>query len=580
MLPILLLLLPQAPAQPDDPVIRALSDELQRTMTLRLDGADPPYYTRYNVDDTDFRRAEASFGGVVDTTRGRSRTLSADVRAGSYELDSSNAATGASGFGGGRGGGRSSFGGGGTALPVQDDYDAIRHAVWLASDAAYKRSVEALAEKLANQPKEEAEPRPASFTPAEPVASLLPLARLGIADADWERRVEDLAAVSSLLNRHPDVVDGSVSLSAAARNRYLVSSEGARLRHGTVLIELRLAASVETPERTRLSQSLRYLALSLEELPSRAELETDFAELVATLATTAAAPRLDGYTGPVLFDGPAAAQLFEALLARGIAAQPVDPGGERRRFAGGENLERLAGKRLLPAGFRIRDDPTAATFAGTPLAGHYAFDDEGVSPRAVDLVTDGILKTMLCSRTPTAAFSGSTGHGRGGGGSVRATLGNLFIEHEDGLGDAALHQALRDAAADAGLEYGLRISALAPGMAGLSSGVSARDLRALFQQRSRGREMSALGDPLQVTKVYVDDGREEPVRGLEFDTVSVTALRDIQAAGKTPAIWNQATGTPYAIITPAILLEELDLYGIEETPPTGSDLPAPHARGR
>ena len=39
-------------AQDQDVVFKALADELQRSMTLRLEDLDQPYFIQYTVDDT------------------------------------------------------------------------------------------------------------------------------------------------------------------------------------------------------------------------------------------------------------------------------------------------------------------------------------------------------------------------------------------------------------------------------------------------------------------------------------------------------------------------------------------------
>ena len=49
-----------SPAAPDsDTLFKALNDELQRSMTLRLEGLDSPYFIQYAVDDTVIERVAA-----------------------------------------------------------------------------------------------------------------------------------------------------------------------------------------------------------------------------------------------------------------------------------------------------------------------------------------------------------------------------------------------------------------------------------------------------------------------------------------------------------------------------------------
>jgi len=584
MLSTLLLLLfsPALPAQEDDSVIRALVDELERSRTLSLDDMDVPYYVQYSVNDVETWQASFTFGGLTSSSANHSCSLATDVRVGDFEMDSSNSGDGFRGWGGRgrRGGGR---GGGGTvSLPEDHDYAAIRHAAWLASDSAYKRAIESYSQKMASLDDARDSERPADFTRSEPVVEVLPLAEIGITPADWESRLTDCAGLTALFNGYPQVVDGSLRISATATNRYIVSSEGTRIRHGEAKYLMRLSVTVKTPEGLNLADDRRWFAVSPGAMPTPGEVRESLETLIESLITTAEAPLLDGYTGPVLFDDIAAAQLFQSLIARGVAAQPGEAGGGRRRFSGGENLERMVGKRLLPAPFSMWDDPTSSEYQGIPLAGHYQYDSEGVAPEKVGLVEGGKLRAMLMARTPTAKFSGSTGHGRGGrSGSIRATVGNLFIEHSEGLSEEELTEALLATAEMSGLEYGLRVSALVPGMASLMSGGSMQDMRAFFQRQrgGGGGSPSSLGDPLYVFKVYVKDGREERVRGLEFDSVSVSTLRDIMLAGRKQVVWNQTGSTSSSVIAPAVLFEELDLYGVEDDGGSESKLPAPHTRG-
>ena len=54
----------------------------------------------------------------------------------------------------------------------------------------------------------------------------------------------------------------------------------------------------------------------------------------------------------------------------------------------------------------------------------------------------------------------------------------------------------------------------------------------------RGGGQPPLPDPVAVYKVYVDDGREELVRGCEFGQITVASLRRILAAGDRATVHN------------------------------------------
>ena len=51
-----------------DPLFKALEDELQRSMTLRLEDLDRPYFIQYAVDDTQVERVAAAYGALTQNT--------------------------------------------------------------------------------------------------------------------------------------------------------------------------------------------------------------------------------------------------------------------------------------------------------------------------------------------------------------------------------------------------------------------------------------------------------------------------------------------------------------------------------
>jgi hypothetical protein len=255
------------------------------------------------------------------------------------------------------------------------------------------------------------------------------------------------------------------------------------------------------------------------------------------LIALTAAPVLEHYTGPVLFEPRAAGRVFEALLADGFCARPKPLGAGS---GSDTSLEKRIGRRILPRSFHVYDDPGPEFFEGTLLAGAYTYDDEAVRPRRVTLVENGILKTLLASRAPTRKIKKTTGHGRSGGlGDARATIGCLYVSDELGMSADGLKEELLETARDEGLEFALRIEAMEVGGFG------------------------QLGNPIYAYKIYTDDGREELVRGLEFLPVGTRSLRHILAAGTRRKVYNSTAGVPASIIAPAVIFDELELTRIE-----------------
>ena len=557
-----------------DVLMRALGDEIARSMNLQMEDLEKPYFIQYTVEDSVSYQLTATYGAITGKARDRSRDFHGQVRVGSYELDNTNFSSGG-GFFGGRGGGGSR-----ASLPIVDDYLAIRQAIWWATDQDYKNAVETLTKKRAHMKDKNLEDRPNDFSKAPVVEQTEPGAVLSFDHALW---VENLKKLSGHFKSYPQIQDSQVQLLVAAGNTYVVNSEGTRVRSADVGTLLIINAEMQAEDGMKMTDSLSYVGDTTEDYPAIDTIIADIDKMVAELSKATASPILERYSGPVLFDGRAACQMFKTLVAGGVAGQ-VDPvGTQRRMFEGTKNLEKKIGQRILPKKFSIYDDPTVKEFKGKPLMGHFRYDDEGVPAEKVDIVEGGKLEAMVMSRVPTKVQSGSNGHGRrsSGAGSIEAAIGCLFIQDEDGVSDEELKAGLIEAARDEGLEYGLRVAALRD--AGLGS--SRSDIFSFIMRMQRGGGEPGLGDPVLAYKVYVEDGHEELIRGVEFGQVQINALKDIIAASKDQTVHNyvafgfSGATPPSSIIAPAVVFEELDLAKIEQEQEKLPILEAPLVRG-
>lgn len=557
-----------------DALMQALVAELDRALQLQMEDLERPYFVQFNVDDSIIYTLSAAHGALTAAERDRSRTLYSQIRVGGPELDNTNfVESGGFRFAGG------DDEGGQASLPIDDDYLALRQAIWRAADARYKQAVETLTKKRAYMKDKNIVDRPADFSAAPTIEKLEPTAVLRFDQAQWESH---LARITAAFKQYTQVQDASARLIAAAGNSYIVNSEGTRLRTGESAVLLLLSATVQAEDGMRLSGSRSYAGRTTDELPAPDAIVRDVEGLVAELTAAMQAPIIEHYAGPVLFDDVAAAQVFRALLAEGLLGKP-DPVGEQRRGPQpGESLENKLGTRILPKSYQVWDDPTVDRFGQEPLLGHYCYDDEGVPARRVDLVRDGKLEGLCLSRAPTKKLSGSTGHARRAPGSDEAepAVGCLFIKDNEAVSADELKAALIAAAKDAGLEYGIRVKSLRA--ADISS--SRVDLLSFVVRIQRGGQMTGLGDPVVAYKVYVADGREEPFRGCAFGPLDVTALKKLLAAGDTPKVYNylgiglEGASPPATIVAPPVLFEEVELSKIEQEFDQPPLLAAPRAR--
>jgi TldD protein len=123
------------PAASQDPVLSAMQEEMDRSrLQLKLEDVPAPYYLDYRITDVDTVDAQATFGAVRSEVRTRIRVVRVVVRIGDYKQDSFfNQGEGAVDI-----------------VPQGDDVLALRHALWLATDQAYKQAAQALTQSKRN----------------------------------------------------------------------------------------------------------------------------------------------------------------------------------------------------------------------------------------------------------------------------------------------------------------------------------------------------------------------------------------------------------------------------------------------
>jgi predicted Zn-dependent protease len=564
----------------DDPAFKAMADEMARSRAqLKMDTFAPPYFMAYTSHDVESISIAATMGALLGSSRDRGRQLWADVRVGSANLDNSNYA--------GRGGGF----GGANALPVESRYETDRRAFWLATDEAYKQAIETLANKKAALQRQAVETRPPDLGKAEPFTHLGSVPSLDVEPAAWEKTAR---AVSGAFRRFPALQNGTATLRAERQTQRFLNSEGSWHRTGTTLLEVTLRATALSAEGDTISDIRRFHARRAAELPSQEALIAAAEALATSLTEVAAAKKGEEYSGPVLFTGDAAAIFFDRLVADKLTnpALPVSEEGRGGQFARGDKLTGQLGRKVLPTGFRVVDDPTQEALDGKPLLGAYRVDDDGVPATPVTLVEDGQLKAFYMSRIPTQEIATSNGHGRrAGGGRPTGQPGNVIVTAAAGVdrstGRSDMIERLKALCREENLPYGLVVERFETG-----GGGGARFGGRFGGGRGRGgprggggqqMEPSELPDTLAFRKVYVD-GREEVVRGGRLVGVVSRTLRNIAAAGSDRNVVTRRLGgsgtSAVTIVAPSVLVNGLDVRPAEVSPEKPPLIPRPSATAR
>ncbi len=553
-----------------DTQLRAMLDELNRSKTLQISDLDKVYFVEYTTSDAETRFITGSLGGLTSSVHAHFRAPRVQVRVGDYKFDNTNSiyTTGAH------------LG----LFPIDDDYGAMRADLWLATDALYKASADQITRKRTAL-REIAEPdNTPDLAPAKPVQILQRSAHLAFDGKHWDETIRQL---SGRFADHPNVMNSRVNLRAISTTYRLVNSEGSVVRIPQELSSLDVVANGVAPDGSRVWNHRFFTALRPSQFPNEEALRESVDKMAAETEALTKAPAAEDYSGPVLFEGEAAAEMMAQVLTDAVRVprKPLAPPGAETRSQMVESVwSSRMGSKVAPDWLTIYDNPRADEFQGAALAGSYEVDDEGVPSERVMLVDKGTLKGFLFSRQPVRTFKASNGHGRlpGGFGSEAAVIGNLFVQADQTMSEAQLKAKLLDKVKAGGLKYGVIIRRL-----DFPSTASLDELQSLARQLQRNGYTRTLNSPLLAFRVYAD-GREELVRGIRFKEFSAKDLRDVDAASDRPYVLNYVNNgssfnlagagsdaTTSSAICPSLLFDNVDLARVEEEAGRLPLVPAP-----
>jgi TldD protein len=525
----------------------------------------PPYYISYAAHDTYAVLIGAEQGAILSSNADHARTADIVVRVGDPSLDNTHGTHRTSAI-------RS------VPLPLDDDPNAIAHALWRGTNSEYGNALQTwLQVKTESQVRAKEEDTSPDFSPnfspdsskdsPDPSAAR-PLAPSGTnpghidpipIDRDhWNARVR---ALSVIFRDYPHVYSNLTIFSVQDDTGYFVSSEGARIVTPHQLARLVILATTRAADGMDLFRAQTFEAKTADGLPPQKDLEAAVRALSVSLEQLRTAPNTEPFDGPALLSGRASAVFFHEVLGHRLEGQ------RQRGDEEGQTFTKDIGKPILPSFLSVADDPTLATFDGTYLSGYYTYDDEGQRARKVELIQDGVLKTFLMSRQPIASVSSSNGHGRSQPGQMpTGRQGNLIVTSTRTVPESRLRQMLIDEAKKQNKPYGLYFEDISSGFA-----VTTRNAPQAFQVI-----------PLVVYRVYTDGRPDELVRGVSIVGTPQAALNRILATGDKREVFNGECGAesgtiPVSAIAPAMLVSEIETQRQQQGTARPPILPPPTA---
>jgi predicted Zn-dependent protease len=564
----------QAPAPANDPIVRAMRDEISRSLKLTVPNLENPYFIQYLMDEAEGFSVSATLGGLTGRRTDRFRNLDVSVRVGDYKFDNTNYVGSDFNFGS-----RYDL----ERFPLDDTYQVLRRYFWLATDTAYKSAVEAISRKRAALRNLTVNDRLNDFAHAQPVRRLDQLHPLQLDENAWTNRVRSLSAI---FNKYPDIQNSGVEFNAGEGGYYLVNSEGTELRVPDRTVYLRARATAQAPDGMTVRDAVVFQAIEAGQMPAEAEMVRGVQSLAQNVTALAAAPIGEDYIGPVLFEGVAGPQVFAEVVGKNLALtrRPVmEPGGRGGGNVVVSELDGRNGARVLPESFDVVDDPTQKEWRGKPLFGTYEVDREGVEPKPLHLIEKGVLKGYLLTRQPVRGNEGSNGRARlpGPFGAATPGVSNLFVRSSETTPASDLKKQLLDLIALRGKPYGIIIRKM-----DFPSSASVEEVRRILSGSQSGSSHS-VSVPIMAFRVY-PDGHEELIRGLRFRGFNTRSLKDIIAVGDdltnfeymdNSAPFALMGGAGYianaAVIAPSILVDDLELHPVEEELPKLPVVPPP-----
>jgi len=549
-----LILAPKAYGAPPDaqakrsPLLAALQAELERSMKALNSQETPAYFLGYTITDTQRADVSGSNGALLNSSESRNRWLEVSVRTGSYTLDDTHKV----------GERQMQSASPGVSVPLDDDPQVLRRAIWLETDKQYRAAEQALIKiKTGKEVKvETAEGNAPDFSREQPHTYIGQQASIAVDRTPWEARVR---AYTKAFRESAAIINSIVTFSAQAQNVFQVNSEGTQLQFGQIRYRLELFIQGKAPDGMDIDRYYNFDWVDPKETPDDKAVYAAEATMRKELEGLVKAPINDPAVGPALLTGRAAAVFFHEVF--GHRAE----GHRQKDVTEGQTFSKKVGEQILPDFLSITDDTTMKKLGVQDLLGYYQFDDEGVPAQRVALVDHGVLKNFEMSRSPLVGFPHSNGHGRRQLGATPVSRqGNLIVQSSKTMTNAQLRAKLIELIKAQGKLYGLLIDDIAGG----------------FTFTGRGQPQAFQVQPLVVYRVYADGRPDELVRGVDIVGTPLAALTKIVATGDTPEVFNGYCGAesgsvPVAAASPAILTSELEVQKKESSTDRPPILPPP-----
>lgn len=524
-------------AKVDESIFSAMQDEIKRSMSeLKIDGLEKPYYVEFRVEISEPNTIVSHLGSIVEMNNTKTAKLDVQIRVGDYKFDNTNFFDIGLGFFGSSDD-EESFKN--RRIATNPDYNSLRRQLWLATDAAYKREAEIFSKKVAALQNKMRKDTTHDFLIVEAKVNIIdnPMPTF-----DKSYFMDLVNSASGVFNNYGAIATSSAVIEFEKKETYYLNSEGMKYYVNDYNTNLEVVATAQASDGMPLGNYYRSMAKNPNNLAKK-DVVIKEVNRIAQLLTkqTEIEAEIDDYSGPVIFSGIAASEVFAEQFAPNLVTQrePLSEGG----FSAGSSnsaFQTKIGGRVLPEFISLKAIPNADKYKNIELSGNFKIDSEGLIPSNFIIVENGFLKELFSSRIPTKRVRNSNGHKREGG----TMFSNIIVEveKEKALSYDSLKTKLIELCKMRELPYGIIVKNVMDKNIMFTS---------LFRQNPGLFKFSNDDGSVFITEAYkvYPDGKEELIRGLSGKGFTVRSFKDILYTGKDNYVLNYLAS---AVISPFI----------------------------
>jgi hypothetical protein len=497
-------------------ILSAMKNEVERNKDgLKMENLKPPFFINYLIADIKVMDVSASLGALTRSRDNNYRAGIPQLLVGDYQRNNSNFNT--------------------FSMPRdisrEDDTKGIATAIWESLDMIYKRSAENYEAKLsaiAQRKFDDEDTNLPDMEQTQPIVKMLEPLETNRDKAFWDNYA---CKASEIVKKYPEIISSGVNILSRNVMIYTYNTEGTQMAVPHSCHRVNFFLKTRTEDGQDLNYTLSIEHSDFKDMPALQQFIDTCEVTINKLLALRVAPLIkEAYSGPVLFENQAVAEVF---MLNFFGNQPLIA---RRKPVNGQsynNTEMMKDKKIISRSLSVKSLSGSQTYKGKKLEGYIPVDEEGVVPeQEIFLVENGVLRNMLNGRTPSKKIQHSNGHTRlnFNSHSTMTIPGNILLTSNNTFTKSDLVKKLLNTAKEEDFEYAYIV---------------------------RNRQ----GNIYEVYRIDVSDGHEELVRGVVFPDLNMKSFKRILGASDTEYFYHTYNfGTFSSFVVPdAVLFEELEV---------------------